>query len=240
LVGYVFTAIFLWALLWLAYRFRGFLFAKLPSGRHALLFLTLAGLALLVALVALVERDAAHARTRLPAISTLAEFRELPAGAEMALVGRVSSKLPLAFYDRYVVYTEHGNPATDALLSGTAALTIAVPDGEIEFANTSYRIANWHGDGQDGRVADSVYGLMRDDPVVVHAERAGEGTRQAADRVFARRVVLGSHEDYARFERRSVAIHPYAAVALLANALGWAAFSIAGFLAARRRVRVTA
>jgi hypothetical protein len=228
-VGLVVIGIFSWGLLWLVHRFRGNLLAKLPSQYHALALLFFCAVALFAALVALVERDGAHARARLPAIRTLEELRALPARAEIAVVGRVSPSLPLAYYGKYVVYTEHGNPWTDALLSGTAALELALPDGEVALANTSYRIANWHVDGME----NFVYGLMRDDPVVVHASTDG-------DRILARRVVLGTEEDFAAFERGSVALHPYLAAAFIANAFAWAGYSIAGFLTVRRRIRSVA
>lgn len=216
----------LWGFTWLVYRFRKQLVAKLPSQEHALVLLFFSAMALFAALVALADYGAAQGRANLPVVRTLNELRAVPDGAEAAVVGRVSPDLPLAYYDKFVVYTDHSNPATDALLSGTPALRIALLDGETSISNTSYRTADWHADGVDS----FVYGLMRDDPVVVHAARAGDG-------LVARRVLRGEHRDFVAYERWSVVLNPYLAAGFAANALVWCALAVAGYLAVRRRGR---
>ena len=226
-MGLVIVSALLWGLMWVVSRHRRALFAKLPAPKHALVLLFFAAMALFAALVALADYGGAHARAGLSPIRTVSDLRATPEGVEVAVVGHVSPDLPLAYYDRFVVYTEHGNPATEALLSGTPGLTIVLPNGEqVAIANTSYRIADWHADG----MTDFVYGLMRDDPVVVHAVRSG-------DRLLAKRVLLGTHDEFVAFERRSVVLSPYFAVVLVANALAWTGLAVAGFLAVRRRVR---
>lgn len=234
-MGFFLVAVLLWGVFWLVTRFRAFLFSRLPSPKHALVFAFFGVLAIFVLLLTWIAYDEAIARSNLPVVRSLAEVRQLPARTEIALVGRVSPSLPLAYYDEFVVYTTDG---AYGLMNGASDLTLELSDGQIQFANRSYQIDAWRLSGMD------TFGLMRDDPVVVYARvtRAGEdyiamGPQPPGEHIVALLVMLGTHDGYVRAQRRGVVLFPYIAVALAANSLAWFGLSVLGYFVRARKAK---